>query len=104
MQISSGKLTGVADVGDFGSAGAFNIRYYDALPSGFARAEGGQYGYGRLVAAVEFFRNSLKNNHDDDKCCERQRKKKVLLSYAQDTPLGNFQQDDKTEPLYRHYE
>ena len=40
-----------ADVGDFGSAGAFNIRYYDALPSGFARAEGGQYGYGRLVAA-----------------------------------------------------
>ena len=40
-----------ADVGDFGSAGAFNIRYYDTLPSGFARIEGGQYGYGRLVAA-----------------------------------------------------
>ena len=40
-----------ADVGDFGSAGAINIRYYDKLPSGFVRVEGGQYGYGRLVAA-----------------------------------------------------
>ncbi len=40
-----------ADVGDFGSAGAFNIHYYDTLPSGFARVEGGQYGYGRVVLA-----------------------------------------------------
>ncbi len=39
-----------ADVGDFGSAGAFNIRYYDELPTGFMRVEGGQYGYGRAVA------------------------------------------------------
>ncbi len=39
-----------ADVGDFGSAGAFNIRYYDELPSGFVRVEGGQFGYGRVVA------------------------------------------------------
>ena len=31
-----------ADVGDFGSAGAFNIRYYDSLPRGIARLEGGQ--------------------------------------------------------------
>ena len=40
-----------ADVGDFGSAGAFNIRYYDSLPSAVARLEGGQFGYGRGVVA-----------------------------------------------------
>ena len=40
-----------ADVGDFGSAGAFNIRYYDSLPSAVARLEGGQVGYGRVVLA-----------------------------------------------------
>jgi TonB dependent receptor/TonB-dependent Receptor Plug Domain len=40
-----------ADVGDFGSAGAFDIHYYDQLPSGLARVEGGQYGYGRGVLA-----------------------------------------------------
>ena len=40
-----------ADVGDFGSAGAFSIRYYDVLPSGIARIEGGQFGYGRVLLA-----------------------------------------------------
>ncbi len=40
-----------ADVGDFGAAGAFNIRYYNQLPSGIARLEGGQFGYGRGVIA-----------------------------------------------------
>ena len=40
-----------ADVGDFGSAGAFNIHYYDVLPCGLARVEGGQFGYGRAVVA-----------------------------------------------------
>lgn len=40
-----------ADVGDFGSAGAFNIHYYDVLPSGIARVEGGQFGYGRAFLA-----------------------------------------------------
>jgi hypothetical protein len=40
-----------ADVGDFGSAGAFSLHYYDILPSGIARVEGGQYGYGRAVLA-----------------------------------------------------
>lgn len=40
-----------ADVGDFGSAGAFNVRYYDRLPSGLVRADGGQFGYGRVVVA-----------------------------------------------------
>jgi hypothetical protein len=40
-----------ADVGDFGSAGAFNIRYYDRLPGGLIRVEGGQYGNGRALVA-----------------------------------------------------
>lgn len=40
-----------ADVGDFGSAGAFSIRYYDDMPSGIARLEGGQFGYARAVLA-----------------------------------------------------
>jgi hypothetical protein len=40
-----------ANVGDFGSAGAFQLHYYDALPQGLLRLEGGQYGYGRAVLA-----------------------------------------------------
>jgi outer membrane receptor protein involved in Fe transport len=40
-----------ADVGDFGSAGAFSIHTYDVLPSGIARIEGGQFGYGRAMLA-----------------------------------------------------
>lgn len=40
-----------ADVGDFGSAGAFDIRYFDRLPEGVLRAEGGMIGYARAVIA-----------------------------------------------------
>ena len=40
-----------ADVGDFGAAGAFDIRYYDKLPAGIARLEVGQFGYARGVLA-----------------------------------------------------
>jgi hypothetical protein len=40
-----------ADIGDFGSAGAFDVRYYDRLPSGVASAEGGAFGYGRGLVA-----------------------------------------------------
>ncbi len=40
-----------ADVGDFGAAGAFDIRYYSRLPEGIARVEGGSGGYGRLLLA-----------------------------------------------------
>src|SRR5579863_5688181 len=38
-----------ADAGDFGSAGSFNIRYYDSLPGAVARLEGGQVGYSRAI-------------------------------------------------------
>ncbi|HWU55036.1 MAG TPA: Plug domain-containing protein, partial [Rhizomicrobium sp.] len=40
-----------ADVGDFGAAGAFNIRYYESLPGGIARLEVGEYNYQRGVLA-----------------------------------------------------
>jgi TonB-dependent Receptor Plug Domain len=40
-----------ADVGDFGSAGAFDIEYYDRLPNGIVRLDGGQHGNERAVVA-----------------------------------------------------
>ncbi len=40
-----------ADVGDFGSAGAFDLRLYDVLPQSLAVAEGGSFGYGRALVA-----------------------------------------------------
>ncbi len=36
-----------ADVGDFGSAGAFNIHYVNALPHDFAKVEAGDFGFAR---------------------------------------------------------
>ena len=41
-----------AEVGDFGSAGAFSIHYFDTLPSSFLKIEGGDIGYERLVFAM----------------------------------------------------
>jgi hypothetical protein len=40
-----------ADVGDFGAAGAFDIRYYDTLPAGIARLEAGEFNHQRGVLA-----------------------------------------------------
>jgi hypothetical protein len=40
-----------ASVGDFGSAGAFDLHYFDKLPSGLLRLEGGQTGYERGLLA-----------------------------------------------------
>ena len=41
-----------AGVGDFGSAGAFSIHYFDALPGSFLKIEGGEIGDERLVFAM----------------------------------------------------
>ena len=41
-----------AQVGDFGSAGAFSIHYFDVLPSSFLKVEGGEVGYERAVFAM----------------------------------------------------
>jgi hypothetical protein len=51
QQVDFKKGPYYADEGDFASAGAFNIRYYDELPVGIARAEAGQVGYSRLLLA-----------------------------------------------------
>ncbi len=40
-----------ANVGDFGSAGAFDVHLYDRLPAGIFRAEGGQAGTERALVA-----------------------------------------------------
>lgn len=40
-----------ADVGDFGAAGAVEIRYYDRLPAGLVHLDAGQVGYARAVIA-----------------------------------------------------
>ena len=40
-----------AEVGDFGSAGAFNIHYFDTLPNQLAVATGGTLGYARGLLA-----------------------------------------------------
>lgn len=40
-----------AEVGDFGSAGAFDIHYTSGMPRGLLRLEGGQTGYGRGLIA-----------------------------------------------------
>ena len=50
-QVNFKKGPYYADVGDFGSAGEINIQYYGTLPTGFAKAEGGQFGYERLLLA-----------------------------------------------------
>jgi outer membrane receptor protein involved in Fe transport len=39
------------EVGDFGSAGAFQYRYFDVLPEGIVKLAGGQFDYGRALAA-----------------------------------------------------
>lgn len=40
-----------ANVGDFGSAGAFDLHYYNRMPQGIVRVEAGQTGYLRGVIA-----------------------------------------------------
>ncbi len=41
-----------ADVGDFGSAGAFNIHYVNALPRDFVKVEAGEFGFARAAAGL----------------------------------------------------
>lgn len=79
-----------ADVGDFGSAGAFDVRYFSALPSGIARVEAGQFGYvrgvladnfalrgGNLIAALELEHNDGPWDRGDDA-----RKVSAVLRYT----------------------
>jgi len=38
-----------ADVGNYGSAGSAHLEFFKTLPQNFVQAEGGMYGYGRIV-------------------------------------------------------
>src|SRR5271169_2816470 len=41
-----------ADIGNYGSAGAANLKYFQTLPQSVVLVEGGMYGYGRTVFGV----------------------------------------------------
>ncbi len=41
-----------ADVGNYGSAGSAHLEFFKTLPQNFFRAEGGMYGFGRVVFGV----------------------------------------------------
>jgi hypothetical protein len=41
-----------ADVGNYGSAGSAHLEFFKTLPQDFFRAEGGMYGFGRVVFGV----------------------------------------------------
>ncbi len=51
-QVAYKKGNYFADVGDFGSAGAFSIRYFDVLPSSLVKTEVGDDGFVRAVFAT----------------------------------------------------
>ena len=79
-----------ADVGDFGSAGAFDLHYYDRLPQGIARIEAGQYGYVRGVVAnnqpigADNLLYALELEHNDGPWVQGDNERKIdgVLRYA----------------------
>ncbi len=87
-----------ADVGDFASAGAFNIRYYNQLPSGLAIAEGGQVGYGRLLVANNaavgggnlMYAGQLEHNDGPWNIPDNARNLDGVLRYTAGTPANAF--------------
>jgi hypothetical protein len=67
------------DLGDFSSAGAANMQYFDEVPQSFVQGEGGMYGYGRgvtagslplgpgdVLGALELFHDDGPWEHEDD--------------------------------------
>ncbi len=87
-----------ADVGDFGSAGSFNIRYYDKLPAGLGLVTGGSLGYARalfaaspqvgtgtLLAALEYEHSDGPWVHADD-----YQKFSGVLRYSRGDDLNGF--------------
>jgi TonB dependent receptor/TonB-dependent Receptor Plug Domain len=85
-----------ADVGDFGSAGAFDVRYFDRLPAGLFRAEGGQLGYGRALVADNIGAGKLmyagEFEHDDGPWTQgdNERKYDGLLRYTRGNEHQGF--------------
>ena len=86
-----------ADLGDFSSAGAADMQYFNALPQSIAQIEGGSFGYsrgifassprvgeGHLLYALELFHNDGPWRNPDD-----YRRINGVLRYSEgDTALG----------------
>ncbi|WP_420382488.1 TonB-dependent receptor [Novosphingobium sp.] len=87
-----------ADVGDFGSAGAFDLHYYDRLPHGIAQIEGGQYGYGRALIAnsqaigADNLLYAIEVEHNDGPWVKGDNERKIdgLLRYASGTAANGW--------------
>lgn len=87
-----------ADVGDFGSAGAFNIRYFEQLPAGLARLESGEVGYGRGLlagnagAAGGALLYALELEHNDGPWVRGDDERKIngVLRYARESDQGGW--------------
>ena len=85
-----------ADVGDFGSAGAFNVRYVDRIPAGILRVDGGQLGYGRAVAvnnigsSALLYAASFEHNDGPWIAGDNERKFDGVLRYSRGTERQGF--------------
>ncbi|MCC7265506.1 MAG: TonB-dependent receptor [Candidatus Latescibacteria bacterium] len=84
-----------AEVGDFGAAGAFEIRYYDRLPAGLVHLEAGQVGYARALVADNaaigsdnlVWAGAFERNDGPWDLSEQARKLDGLLRYARGNEL-----------------
>ena len=105
-EVSYKKGNYYASVGDFGSAGAFSIQYFDVLPSAFLKIEGGDIGFeravfaaspkvgpGHLLYAFELEHNDGPWDHGDD-----YQKFNGVVSYS----LGNGQNGASLTALAYH--
>ena len=80
-----------ADLGDFSSAGAADIQYYDALPHTIASVEGGRFGYARAFYASSpaigagHLLNAIELFHEDGPWTEPDDYRKIngVLRYSQ---------------------
>ena len=85
-----------ADVGDFGSAGAFGVRYFDRLPAGLLQVDGGQLGYGRLLVANNvgsgnlMYAGELEHNDGPWTQGDNERKFDGVLRYARGNERQGF--------------
>lgn len=98
QQVDFKKGPYYADVGDFASAGAFNVRYYDQLPVGLAIAEAGQVGYGRVLVANNaevgggqlLYAGELEHNNGPWNIGDNARKLDGVLRYTAGTARSGF--------------
>ncbi len=87
-----------ADVGNYGSAGSAHLEFFKTLPQSFFRAEGGMYGFGRVVFGVShklgagnLLAGGEAYHHDGPwKHPDNYYKFNGLLTYSQGDDTGEF--------------